>query len=216
MNDPILQLAVLGAIALFLILRLRSILGTRTGFEPGPETEAQERRANFEVIDGDSDQDILDHVALDSDAGKALSKMKKAEPSFNLNEFMGGAKQAYEMILMAFENGDQETLSQFLSKDVFDGFMAVIDDRQTKGLTVNAEFVGLREIKLQDATYNGRSKEGEITIAFTGELTSEIVDSDGKVVEGDRQTIKRQKDVWTFARKMGSDDPNWQLVATGG
>ncbi|MEM7243240.1 MAG: Tim44/TimA family putative adaptor protein [Pseudomonadota bacterium] len=211
-----LQLAVLGAIALFLILRLRSILGTRTGFEPGPEADAQERRANFEVIDGDSDQDIADHVALDSDTGKALLKMKKAEPSFNLNEFMGGAKQAYEMILMAFENGDQETLSQFLSKDVFDGFMAVIDDRQAKGLIVNAEFVGLREIKLQDATFNGRSKEGEITLAFTGELTSEIVDTDGKVVEGDRQTIKRQKDIWTFARKMGSDDPNWQLVATGG
>ena len=216
MNDPMIQLAVLGAIALFLILRLRSLLGTRTGFEPGPEDAPAQKRANLEVIEGGIDRDIADHVDLDSPSGQALTKMKKAEPSFSVGEFMNGAKQAYEMILMAFENGDQETLSQFLSKDVFDGFMTVIDDRQEKGLMVNAEFVGLREIKLGDASFNGRSKEAEITINFTGELTSEVVDSDGKVIEGDRQTIKRQKDVWTFARKMGSDDPNWQLVATDG
>ena len=94
--------------------------------------------------------------------------------------------------------------------------MGVIDERQEKGLTVNADFVGLREIKIDDVDFNGRSKEAEVTLSFTGELTSEVVNSDGKVVEGDKQTIKRQKDVWTFARKMGSDDPNWQLVATGG
>ena len=215
MNDPMLQLVILGAIALFLILRLRSVLGTRSGFEPGPEAETNVRDT-FEVIEGGIDRDISDHVDLDSPSGKALVKMKKAEPDFSLNEFMGGAKQAYEMILMAFENGDQETLSQFLSKDVFDGFMSVIDERQAKGLTVNADFVGLREIKLAEAEFIARSKEAEITLNFTGELTSEVVDSDGKVIEGDRQTIKRQKDVWTFARKMGSDDPNWQLVATGG
>jgi len=216
MNDPMIQLAVLGAIALFLILRLRSLLGTRTGFEPEQEETPANTRPNLEVIDGGVDRDIADHVDIESNSGQALVKMKKAEPNFSLNEFMGGAKQAYEMILMAFENGDQETLSQFLSKDAFDGFMTVIDDRQEKGLTVNAEFVGVREIKLNEATFNARSKEAEIALNFTGELTSEVVDSDGKVIEGDRQTIKRQKDVWTFARKMGSDDPNWQLVATDG
>ena len=215
MNDPMTQLIILGAIALFLILRLRSILGTRSGFEPGPEAQTP-ARDRFEVIEGGVDRDIADHVESDSAAGKALAKMKQIEPSFSVSEFMNGAKQAYEMILMAFENGDQETLSQFLSKDVFDGFMGVIDERQEKGLTVNADFVGLREIKIDDVDFNGRSKEAEVTLSFTGELTSEVVNSDGKVVEGDKQTIKRQKDVWTFARKMGSDDPNWQLVATGG
>ena len=215
MNDPMTQLIILGAIALFLIMRLRSVLGTRSGFEPGPEAQPQ-ARDRFEVIEGGVDHDIADHVDIESASGAALLKMKNIEPNFSVNEFMGGAKQAYEMILMAFENGDQETLSQFLSKDVFDGFMSVIDARQEQGLTVNAEFVGVREIKLQEAEFNGRSKEAEITLNFTGELTSEVVDSNGKVVEGDRQTIKRQKDVWTFARKMGSDDPNWQLVATGG
>ena len=216
MNDPMIQLAVLGAIALFLILKLRSLLGTRTGFEPEQEDMPTPKHPNLEVIDGDVDRDITDHVDIESKSGQALVKMKKAEPDFSLNEFMGGAKQAYEMILMAFENGDQETLSQFLSKDVFDGFMTVIDDRQERGLTVNAEFVGVREIKLNEATFNARSKEAEIALNFTGELTSEVVDRDGKVIEGDRQTIKRQRDVWTFARKMGSDDPNWQLVATDG
>lgn len=220
MGNAGLQLIVLAAIAIFMILRLRSVLGTRDGFEPGRDgasnsgSTADDHR--FEVIEGGVDRDIADHVDIDSEEGQALAEIKATEPGFNVNEFLGGAKQAYEMILMAFEGDDVETLEQFLSEDVFDSFKSVIEDRQSKGLHVEASFVGVRETKLDDVRFDFASKEAEITVQFTGELTSAVKDEKSRIVEGDPNKIKRQKDTWTFARTMGSDDPNWTLVETGG
>ena len=101
MNSPIIQLLVLAGIAVFLILRLRSVLGTRDGFEAPPTPRTAERgntRRDFEVIDGGPDHDITDHVDEDSPAAEALAKMKGAEPSFNVAQFLQGARGAYEMI----------------------------------------------------------------------------------------------------------------------
>lgn len=211
------QLIVLAGIAVFLILRLRNVLGTRDGFEPS-ERPAPQRRAptsrDFEVIDGGPDRDIIDHVKEDSDAAKALAKMKKAEPSFGVGDFLGGARGAYEMILMAFEKGDLASVRPFLSDDVYEAFAGVVTDREERGLTVEATFVGLSEIAIQGAEFDETTREGEITMRFVGELTSVVRDNAGDIIEGNATEIKRQRDIWTFARKMGVDDPNWQLVAT--
>jgi len=170
---------------------------------------------DFEVIDGGAaDQEIEAFVDADSTQATALAEMKSAEPSFSIKEFVGGSRQAYEMILMAFENGDRETLRTFLSDDVFQGFDAAITEREEKELTVEATFVGVRDIKVADATFDQTDRTGEITMRFTGEMTSAVKDTEGRIVEGDPNEIKRQRDVWTFARTMGSDDPNWTLVAT--
>ncbi len=117
---------------------------------------------------------------------------------------------------MAFEGDDLETLKQFLSDDVYDSFSSVIIARQEAGLKVNATFVGVREMKVTGAKFNGRNKEGEITMRFVGEIVSYVEDETGKIIEGNRDVIKRQIDIWTFARKFGRDDPNWALVSTGG
>ena len=87
--------------------------------------------------------------------------------------------------------------------------------REREGLTIESHFVGVRELVLQSATYDAASREAEITMRFVGEMTSVVKNREGAVVEGSPTAIKRQRDVWTFARKMGVDDPNWQLVATG-
>lgn len=219
MNSPILQLLVLAGIAVFLILRLKSVLGTRDGFEgprksvSGPGT--RERRQDFEVIDGGPDQDITDHVPEDSDAAGALTDMKRTEPSFNVSEFLNGAKEAYEWILMAFERGNLDEVAPFLSKDVFDAFVGVVDARENQGLTVEADFVGVRETVLNDARFDADTGRAEITVRFVGELVSVVKNAEGEIVEGKPGQSKRQKDSWTFERMMGSDDPNWRLVATG-
>ncbi|PRY93135.1 putative lipid-binding transport protein (Tim44 family) [Hasllibacter halocynthiae] len=219
MNAAVIQLLVLAGVALFLILRLRSVLGTREGFEkpplerPAPEAQ---RRPDFEVIEGGPDPDIVDHVPEGSPAAAALARMKAAEPSFHVGEFLEGAKQAYEMILMAFENGDLAPVRGFLSEDVAAAFQEVIDQRADQGLRVDATFVGLREIAVNDAEWDEAGGVGEITLRLVGELTSVVRDLEGEVVEGDPNTIAPQRDIWTFARRMGADDPNWQLVATGG
>lgn len=219
MNSSLLSLLVLAGIAIFLILRLRSVLGTRDGFEksptrPGP-TKA-DRRRDFEVIEGGPDEDIIDHVEDGSDSAKALAAMKMAEPGFRVGEFLQGSRQAYEMILMAFERGDIDGLRPFLAPDVMETFETVIDQRNEQGLRIDAEFIGIREIALQNASFDRSASLAEITVRFVGEMTSVVRNADGEIIEGDASEIKRQRDVWTFARTMGADDPNWALVATDG
>ncbi|VAV99976.1 Tim44-like domain protein [hydrothermal vent metagenome] len=218
MNSPMIQLLVLAGIAVFLIIRLKNVLGTRDGFEVPPKAEAgpvPARRKGFEVINGGPDRDITDHIGEDTDAAAALAEMKRAEPSFNLTQFLQGAKGAYEMILMAFERGRMDEITPFLEKDVFEAFSQVVDAREAKGLSVEAEFIGVRETTLMDARFDQSSGQAEIIVKFVGELTSVVRDKDGNIVEGAPDQSRRQKDIWTFERIMGSGDPNWRLVATG-
>lgn len=219
MNGNLFQLLVLAGIAIFLILKLRSVLGTREGFEkpraaaPAP---TERSRPDFEVIEGGPDRDITDHVEDGSPEADALAKMKGAEPSFSVSEFVGGARGAYEMILMAFERGDLGEVRDFLGPEVHDSFLEVIEAREEQGLTVEASFVGVRETALVGAEFDDASGRGEVTVRFVAEMTSVVKSTAGNIVEGDPNQIKRTRDVWTFAREMGADDPNWQLVATGG
>ena len=219
MNSSLLSLLVLAGIAIFLILRLRSVLGTREGYEKPPVVQApsrSDRRRDFEVIEGGPDRDITDHVEDGSDSAKALAAMKLAEPGFTVTEFLQGARGAYEMILMAFENGDVDELRPFLAADVMDTFETVISQRDAQGLAIEASFIGVRELSLESATFDRETGVAEITVRFVGELTSVVKNADGVVIEGDPNEIKRQRDVWTFARAMGESDPNWELVATDG
>ena len=219
MSSSLIQLLVLAGIAIFLILRLRSVLGTREGFEKppvtGPAPSNRKDRPEFDVIEGGPDRDIIDHVEDGSDSAKALTAMKMAGSGFGVSDFLEGARGAYEMILMAFESGDLSDVRGFLSEEVAETFQSVIDRREEEGLTIDASFVGLREISLKSAEFDRSSGVGEMTIKFVCELTSVVRNADGEIVEGNPSEIKRQRDVWTFARKMGAEDPNWHLVATG-
>ncbi|SNT74940.1 Tim44/TimA family putative adaptor protein [Paracoccus seriniphilus] len=217
MTNPLIQLLVLAAIAIFLILRLRNVLGTRDGFEP-PQEEAPVAKRRFEVIEGSADEvdhDIVELVDADSPAATALAAMKRAEPSFGVHDFLTGAKSAYEMILMAFENGDLSDVRPFLAEPVADAFQSVIDHRKAQGYSVQAQFLGVRETTLASAEFDAQSGLAEVSVRFVGELIAATRDAEGNVVDGDPKTSRKQRDVWTFARRMGQDDPNWQLVATG-
>jgi len=211
------QLLVLAGIAVFLILRLKSVLGTREGFEKPPlpqQPDTSSARRDFEVIEGGPDHDITDHVPEDSDQAQHLAAMKRIEPAFSVTEFVQGARGAYELIVMGFERGNLNEIQPFLSEEVFETFVSVVSAREDQGLTIEAEFVGVRETSLSDVRFDKDTNEAEITMRFVGELTSVVRDRGGDIIEGNPNTVKRQKDSWTFARVMGSDDPNWLLVAT--
>lgn len=216
MNSPLIQLLVLAAIAIFLILRLKSVLGTREGFEkpPLPNPAPSTPRRGFEVIEGGQDHDITDHVEKDSENARSLAAMKRVEPAFSVTEFMQGARGAYEMILMGFERGNLDEIKPFLSEEVFQAFVDGVAAREDKGLKVEAEFIGVRETKVQRVTFDKETNRAEMTMRFVAEMTSVVRDRGGDIVEGSPTAIKRQKDSWTFARTMGSTDPNWLLVAT--
>lgn len=217
LNSPFLQIIVLAAVAIFLILRLRDVLGTRTGFEPESETDTTSpSRPNLQVVADGPDRDIIDHVDADSPAADAFRSMKAKENTFSVSEFISGGRGAYEMILMAFEQGDIEEIRAFVSPDIYDAFQGVVASREDDGLTIEAEFIGVAEALIRNATFDPDTREAEIEMAFVGEMTSVVRDRAGDVVEGSTSEIKKQKDIWTFSRVFGSDDPNWVLVETGG
>ena len=220
MGSQMIQIIILAGIALFLILRLRNVLGTRQGYEKpqGAPTTIPARRSDrpFDVIEGGSvDPDIADAADPESPAGQALAAMKKVDRDFTVADFQHGARAAYEMIVMAYENGDLDTLRQHLSPEVYAPFAEAIEARKAKGYTVDASFAGVREVKLTEARFDPATSEADITMRFTGELTSVVHDSEGRIVEGAPNELKQQKDVWTFTRDMTSDNPNWQLTGTG-
>ena len=216
MNPAIIELIILAGIAVFLFLRLRSVLGTREGFEKPrmqPKNDAPKR--DFKVIDGGEDKDITDNVDKNSKSAEALKLIKSEDENFTVNEFLSGARSAYEWILMSFEKNEIDEIRELLSEEVAEAFDAVVDQRVSQGLTIEAEFIGIREMKLVEATYSSNTKTAEISVSFVGEMTSVVKNSSGEIVEGDSKQIKRQKDTWTFSKDIKSSNPNWLLVATG-
>ena len=98
---------------------------------------------------------------------------------------------------------------------MFESFSEAVEAREAQGLTIEATFIGIRELAIQDAEFDATSREGEVSVRFVAELHSVVRNKQGEIVEGSPTEIKRQRDVWTFSRQMGASDPNWLLVATG-
>ena len=218
------QIIVLAAVAFFLFWRLRSVLGSRQGFEKlnknvDKKTKSSKINSNIDdkIIDIKStniDEEIADYVDENSEQFKTLSELKKIEDGWQVSHFVSGAKLAYEEILMAFENGDLSKIKKLSSKDVFTAFKEVIDDRNQKGLQVEAIFGGVRDIRIKDVKLNKKNLEANITMVFQCDITYSIKDKNNKIIEGGPDKVKKQKDVWTFSRKMNSDIPNWYLTKT--
>ena len=116
---------------------------------------------------------------------------------------------------MSFEKNEIDDIRELLSEEVAEAFDSVVEQRIQQGLTIEAEFIGVREMKLIDASYNSKTNTAEIVVSFIGEMTSVVKNSSGEIVEGDSKQIKSQKDTWTFSKDIQSSDPNWLLVATG-
>ena len=218
------QIIVLAAVAFFLFWRLRSVLGSRQGFEKvnknvDEKTKSSKTNTNSgdKIIDLKSsivDEDIADYVDESSEQFKILSELKKLEDGWLVSNFVSGAKLAYEEILMAFENGDLNKIKKLSSKEVFTAFKDVIDDRNQKGFQVEAEFGGVRDIRIKDVKLNKKNLEANITMIFQCDITYSIKDKNNKIVEGGSDKVKKQKDIWTFTRKMNSDVPIWYLTKT--
>ncbi|WP_395812650.1 Tim44/TimA family putative adaptor protein [Devosia sp.] len=223
-------------LAIFVLYRLRSVLGTRTGNErppvernrdaaqkpakPGEDTVVQMRpQPAAPADDGDAERKarkLATEVEQFSRGNVAIAEGLKAiadaDPAFGPKSFMEGAKQAYEMIVTAFAQGDRQTLRNLLEKDVYDGFERAIKDRETIGHTVDFTFVGLPKVEITEAELDKRN--ANVTIRFDAEVVQATRDKAGALIEGNADQVQTISDEWTFARNPKSRDPNWKLVAT--
>lgn len=218
MSYKLVEFIILFAIAAFVLYRLRSVIGTRTGYEPPSSGGIGQAETGPNGSYGTDDDDELEAAALrtlDPEARDAVSEIRKVEPEFSVEDFLRGARSAYEMVLMAYEEGDRAMLQDLLTPDVYQAFEKVIRARDDEGLKVEARFIGVRDLRIEGIRFDADTAEADLTIRFVGEMITAVRDVENRVVEGDPNEIRRQTDVWTFSRVMGSPNPNWLLSATG-
>lgn len=220
------------AVAVFVLFRLRSVLGTRTGTERPPverrkpaaadaaeETVVPLRPRGTAAPELDDERrarkteaEIEQFSHGDAALAAGMRAVVEADPTFTPKNFLDGAKQAYEMVVTAYASGDRQMLKNLLEKDVFEGFQRAIVEREAAGQTVDFTFVGLPKVEISDAEYD--RKNILITVRFHAEVVSATRDKDGTLVEGNADQVQTIADEWTFARNPKSRDPNWKVVTT--
>lgn len=215
------ELLVLIALAAIVLYRLKMVIGSRTGHEGTPDyvrrrDEARQSEEGRAVpVPDPVDFDEEPQAPVTGDNAEALARIREIEPDFDVDGFVEGARGAYEMILMAYEEGDRDTLQSLLSPDVYQAFETGISAREEKGLRVEARFIGVRDAGVEELAFEPDTRIADVTVRFVGELITSVRDAENRVVEGDPNEVRRQSDVWTFSREMGSVDPNWLLTGTG-
>lgn len=227
-------------LAVIIVLRLRSVLGRKSSEDDARvERYKAEQRARAAAAQGqdkvvslprrdrqetpaetpagtaaaaDIEEKVRTIASGNEPLADGLIAVARADRSFDPEHFLVGARQAYEMIVTAFAEGNRKTLRNLLSKDVFDGFSAALSEREARGEQIDQSFVGINKAEIVEAELKG--KTAHVTVRFASELISATRDRAGTVIAGDPKRIKEVIDIWTFAREVTSRDPNWKLAAT--
>jgi predicted lipid-binding transport protein (Tim44 family) len=218
-------------LAVFIFLRLRSVLGQRTGRERPPYDPFSARDtvrpspANDKVVSlpgrtaeapvpvAEGGRERWEGITEPgSPVAAGLDAIVAEDKSFDAKHFLAGAKSAYEMVVTAFATGDRRALRSLLAREVYEGFEAAIRDRESRGETAETRFISIDKADLIGAELRG--KTAHVTVRFVSQLVSVTRDRNGAVIEGSPDRVTDVTDVWTFARDISSRDPNWKLVAT--
>ncbi len=211
-------------LAAFLVYRLGSVLGKRTGHErrrsdpfgsmgqggEGPQTAEEED--NVVALPDRSAASGETEPGDETPLGAGLTQIKVADPSFDTGAFLDGARTAYEMIITAFGKGDLDTLRALLSDEVYDNFARAIREREAANHTLESTLVGIDSAEVIEARMEGTT--AFVTVKYVSEQVNATRDEAGHVIDGDPNTVVTVTDIWTFARDTTSSDPNWTLVAT--
>lgn len=221
------------ALAVFIFLRLRSVLGQRTGRERPPFDPYSTRdvarapssdgnvvtlpgRTADKTVPAADREEAADRWKGIAEPGSALAASLNAiareDRTFDANNFLTGARAAYEMIVTAYANGDRRSLKDLLSREVYDGFEAAIREREQRGEKIESRFVSIENADIIAAELRGKTVQ--LTVRFVSQLVSVTRDRSGAVIDGNPDAVTTVTDVWTFARDVTSRDPNWKLVAT--
>ena len=219
-----LDLLLFAMVAAFLVLRLRSVLGKRTGNQQSKQDpvsgQKQDRSGKSKVVElpinseekaSPEDMAIPDEKS-DDPLLEGVNKIKTADSSFDLREFSEGAREAFGMIVQAFAEGDLETLESFLSDDVFENFSLAIQEREERKETLETAIIAIEVAEALEVDMDGQN--ALVTMKFISEQVNLTRDSEDRIIDGVPNTVTKITDIWIFSRDTKSNDPNWRLVET--
>lgn len=219
------ELLIYAAVAVFLIFRLFSVLGKRTGHEERPPFPPTQEREKLDAPENDKPEDenvvrlptafdepVEESAQLKGPAGDGLRKVQAADGAFDPDEFLGGARMAFEMIVTAYAEGDRKTLKDLLDKPTYESFAGAIDAREKEGHRMEDTLVGIDAADVAEAFMD--KDVARVTVRFVSQQVNVTYDAEGRVLDGDPTSIETVSDLWTFARSVKSRNPNWQLVET--
>jgi predicted lipid-binding transport protein (Tim44 family) len=204
-------------VAAFLVLRLRSVLGRRTGNERRRELFVRRARPTPDKVPtlGEPGNGAARPAAETAPAGamdEGVNQIRRADPSFDPSHFLEGARAAFEMIVTAFAKADKAALQPLLSGEVFQQFTTAIDERAAAKETLDTRILRLDSADIMEAGLTGRT--AQVTAKLVSHQINVTRAMDGSIVDGDPEQAIEKTDYWTFARDTRSTDPNWVLVAT--
>lgn len=212
------DLILFAMVAAFLVLRLRGVLGKRTGYERPPQAQgvpggpaARAEGVVEEIVPAKRDNTRRVIPDVRTPVGQGLAKIASADPNFEPNGFLDGAEGAFRMIVAAFAEGDRETLRALLSDDTYAGFEGAITAREQAGESQRTELRSMHEMVIEGAELRGTV--ADVTARFISDQVNMTTGRDGEIVAGS-DAITEVIDIWTFQRDVGTDDPAWRLVAT--
>lgn len=215
---PFGDLIVIGAIALFIILRYRSILGQKSGHDfskPSTSEKAklqivrpENQEISVEALDPKEEFSEMENAEL----ADTLGQIRMADPQFTLSSFISGARTAFEMIIDAFNAHDRETLKMLLSKEVYESFEQNIKEQEEKNYRSETTLIALKSSEIIDAEF--KRNVATVTVQFLSEQVHVVRDKEKNVVEGDASMVQDIADEWTFERDVKSRNPNWTIIAT--
>jgi len=222
-NVQFLDIIFFALVAAFVIFRLSRTLGsrpdnTRVGPNRGDNADSGDNVVNMlnrdipeieSPSDDAPDTDDADDAAL---AAAGIAEIRLQDPAFDTNQFLAGAKFAYEAVVTAFAAGDRETLGDLLTRDVLENFSGAIDERDERGETLETTVVGVSSADVVDARMAGHT--AEVTVKFVTELMNVIRDATGALPPGKSDSVRVVTDIWTFVRDVRASDPNWALAET--
>ncbi|HEX3864278.1 MAG TPA: Tim44/TimA family putative adaptor protein [Stellaceae bacterium] len=203
-------------VAAFLVLRLRSVLGRRTGHERQQDPSLRRANAPVDNVVGLTDRrpappPIVTATPADAVAA-GLERIRAGDAGFDPPQFLEGARSAFEMIVGAFAAGDKQRLRPLLSDDVYQPFATAIDEHAAAGETLETRVLQMKRIDISEAGLAGRY--ARVTVKFVSEQINVLRAHDGSIVDGNPEHSVEKTDFWSFARDTRSQDPNWVLVAT--
>jgi predicted lipid-binding transport protein (Tim44 family) len=220
MAIKMMEILFFAALTGYMIFRLWSVLGKRTGFEAPPPSKTSGKEGADNIIalpirgpqKAPPLQENSSPTAFDPSFEEALKKIQAVDPAFSLDHFLGGAVTAFEMIVEAYASGDTSTLKPLLNPAVYKSFLGALQDREEAKQTVETKIVDLKDPQV--ISINIKGKREQITLKFVSEQIIVTKDAEGKILDNPAHLTLTMNDIWTFSRLIGSKDPNWVLVAT--